>query len=275
LGIATAFRDAIDAGVETGARIVVSGPPFYPASAGIAVTTDFLWVPTNAAEADRGLALLAGFGAGHAKMRYVQSWHGGAEFVRVANQHGLRVSSHCAHGLSVVLAGITGHEHTDGQCGEWEFGIRDDITQLYARAGVTVAPVIDLHADYARRNDQIPAAARARLQRRTDRARVHAQRLSAAGVRIVTGSDAQDSPGGIHRELQQLVAAGLSTRAALAAATRNAADAIGLGETIGQVKTGYLADLVILDADPLADISNTRLVWMVIQAGRIVKTPSR
>ena len=271
LGVATAFRDAIDAGVVAGARIVVSGPPVYPSPTGVPITTDFLWVPTSPAEVDRGLALLAGFGAGHVKMRYVQTWFGGAQFVQRANAYGLRVSGHCVHGLALVLAGVAGHEHADGQCGEWEFGMRDDIAQLYAHAGVAVAPIIDLHAETARRSEQMPAEGRARLQRRTDRAREHTRLLQAAGATIVTGSDAQSFPGGVHRELQQLVQAGLSNRDALLAATRQAADALGLRGVTGEVKTGYLADLLLLDADPLADISNTRRIWKVIQAGRIVQ----
>ena len=271
LGVATAFRDAIDAGVVTGARVIVSGPPFYPSPTGLPITSDFLWVPTNVAEADRGLALLAGFGAGHVKMRYVQTWFGGTQFVQRANTYDLRVSGHCVHSLAVVLAGVAGHEHADGQCGEWEFGIRDDIAQLYARAGVAVAPIIDLHAESARRSEQMPAEGRARLQRRTDRAGEHARRLHDAGATIVTGSDAQNFPGGVHRELHQLVRAGFSNRDALLAATRHAADALGLRGVTGEVKTGYLADLLLLDADPLADINNTRRIWKVIQAGRIVQ----
>ena len=271
LGVATAFRDAIDAGVVRGARIVVSGPPFYPSPTGLPVTSDFLWVPTNVAEVDRGLEMLAGFGAGHVKMRYVQTWFGGAQFVQRANTYGLRVSGHCVHALAIVVAGVAGHEHADGQCGEWEFGLRDDIVQLYARVGVAVAPIIDLHAESARRSEQMPAEGRARLQRRTDRAGEHARRLHDAGVTIVTGSDAQNFPGGVHRELQQLVRAGFSNRDALLAATRHAADALGLRGVTGEVKTGYLADLLLLDADPLADINNTRRIWKVIQAGRVVQ----
>ena len=274
LGVAVAFRDAIDAGVVNGARIVVSGPPFYASPSGVAVTTDFLWVATDSAEADRGLALLAGFGAGHVKLRYVQTWSGGAEFVRRANAHHLPASGHCAHSLAAVVAGIAGHEHADGQCGEWEFGIRDDVVQLYARAGVTVAPIIDLHAQAAA-NPEASADARARLQRRADRAREHTRRFYDAGVRIVTGSDAQGQPDGVHRELQQLVQAGLPNRAALLAATRNAAVALGMASDIGIVRTGYIADLLLLDADPLANIENTRRIWMVIQGGRVVQAADR
>jgi hypothetical protein len=48
-----------------GARIVVSGPPFYPAPTTDAVTSDFLWIAVDSATTDRGLEMLRAFGAGH------------------------------------------------------------------------------------------------------------------------------------------------------------------------------------------------------------------
>jgi imidazolonepropionase-like amidohydrolase/Tol biopolymer transport system component len=273
LGVAAAFRDAVDAGVLPGARIVVSGPPFYPSPTSVPVTTDFLWLASDADEMERGLELLAGFGAGHVKMRYVQSWQGGAELVRRAHARGLPVSGHCAHGLQVLLAGIDGLEHADGQCGDWEFGIHDDLVHLLGTVGVAVAPIIDVHLAPTLEAPDLSAAQRATLEARAARAQRHARMLHDGGVRIVAGSDAQDRPGGLHAELERLVGAGLSTRAALEAATLEAAEAVNLGGEIGQVRSGYVGDLLLLDADPLEDIRNTRRIHTVIQGGRIVSGP--
>ena len=77
-------------------------------------------------------------------------------------------------------------------------------------------------------------------------------------------------PGGIARELEALVAAGLTPRDALRAATVDAAAVTGLEGQAGRIAVGHLADLVLLDADPLADVGNVRRIHQVIQGGRVV-----
>jgi hypothetical protein len=83
----------------------------------------------------------------------------------------------------------------------------------------------------------------------------------AAGVRIVAGTDAGDSyvfPGlGIHDELAELVRAGLSPADALRTATIEAARFTGQQRDHGSLEAGKMADMLLLDADPLADIANT------------------
>ncbi len=261
LGVSAAYRDAVDAGVLTGARIVVSGPPFYTSPTGIPVTTDYLWLAADSADVDRGLALLVGMGAGHVKLRYVQSWSAGAQLVRQAHARGLPVSGHCAHALPIVVAGIDGLEHADGQCGDWEFGLREDLVRLFRAAGVVTTPIIHLHTA----TEQTEVA-----HRRAERARLHASRLHAGHARLVAGSDAPSDPAGLHAELESLVSAGLSNHAALLAATAHAAEAIGLSGQLGRIRVGYVADLLLLDADPLADIRNTRRIVVVVQGGRVV-----
>jgi len=270
LGVAAAFRDAVDAGVLPGARIVVSGPPFYPSPTAVPLTTDFLWLAADAEDLERDLALLAGFGAGHVKMRYVQSWQAGSELVRLAHGRGLTVSGHCAHGLPVLLAGIDGLEHTDGQCGDWEFGIHADVVQLLRIAGVRVAPIIYRHVASSRGDPELSPALRATLELRAERAQRHARMMAEGGISTVAGSDAQDLPHALHDELESLVGAGLSPRRTLLAATREAAEALGLGNDIGRIRVGYVADLLLLEANPLEDIRNTRRIRAVIQGGRIV-----
>ena len=74
----------------------------------------------------------------------------------------------------------------------------------------------------------------------------------------------------MHQELELLVAAGLPPAAALIAATKHNARAIGQADQLGTIKPGKVADLVILDADPLLDIRNTRRIHRVIHAGLVV-----
>lgn len=94
----------------------------------------------------------------------------------------------------------------------------------------------------------------------------------AAGVPISAGTDSigVDAPGtlpDIHEELAQLVEAGLTPLAAITAATRNAARAIGIEKTRGTIVPGMAADLVVLSADPLADIHQTRDIVLVFRGG--------
>jgi imidazolonepropionase-like amidohydrolase len=98
--------------------------------------------------------------------------------------------------------------------------------------------------------------------------------LVLAGAKFVAGSDVPVLPlvpgFSIHWELEQLVTMGLSPAQAIQAGTRNAADAAGkLGHT-GTVEAGKVADLLLLDADPLASISNTRRIHAVLTRGRVL-----
>jgi len=94
-----------------------------------------------------------------------------------------------------------------------------------------------------------------------------------AGVPILAGTDTMNPqcfPGfGIHDELALLVDAGLSPLAALQAATRNAAQFMGQLDHRGTIEVGKIADLVLLDADPLTDIHNTRSIRAVVLNGRL------
>lgn len=95
--------------------------------------------------------------------------------------------------------------------------------------------------------------------------------MNRAGVRFIAGTDVGNPyafPGfSLHDELALLVEAGLSPRQALQAATANAAELTGSSE-FGVVAAGKLADLVVLDANPLEDIHNTKKIAAVIFDGR-------
>lgn len=97
-----------------------------------------------------------------------------------------------------------------------------------------------------------------------------------AGVLVTTGTDwfepSDDSElPHTHEELVWLVeAAGFSSMQAIVAATRNGAIALGLGKTHGTIETGKTADLLVLDADPVADIRNTTKIRFTVSNGRIV-----
>lgn len=104
--------------------------------------------------------------------------------------------------------------------------------------------------------------------------------MHAAGVRVLAGTDASDESfvyagASLHDELGMLVESGLSPAAALASATSGPADYLGLSDSLGTVEPGQIADLVLLDADPLADIANTRRIHAVIRGGRYIGPEDR
>ena len=94
--------------------------------------------------------------------------------------------------------------------------------------------------------------------------------MQRAGVVILAGSDGGKPGASLHEELEWLVAAGLTTAQALRGATIEAAKYVGAA-SLGVVEVGNAADLVILNADPLADIRNTRKIAGVVLGGRYRK----
>jgi imidazolonepropionase-like amidohydrolase len=100
------------------------------------------------------------------------------------------------------------------------------------------------------------------------------QRMHELGVNILAGTDAGSVlvyPGfGLHEELRRLVEdAKLSPRDALWSATVGPARFARLDDRLGTLTAGKIADIVLLDADPLSDIRNTRRIFAVVQAGRL------
>jgi imidazolonepropionase-like amidohydrolase len=96
--------------------------------------------------------------------------------------------------------------------------------------------------------------------------------MNRAGVKLLAGTDtAYGYPVGgfaLHDELALFVQAGLSPMEALQTATINAANFLGLEKSLGTIETGKLADLVLLEANPLDDISNTKKIFAVVTNGR-------
>ena len=99
-------------------------------------------------------------------------------------------------------------------------------------------------------------------------------RAHRGGVKIAAGTDVAMPyvvPGaGLHGELKLLVDSGLTPMDALVAATGQAAELLGQQNNLGTVEKGKLADMVILDADPLEDIRNIGRISQVLKAGRVV-----
>jgi imidazolonepropionase-like amidohydrolase len=95
-----------------------------------------------------------------------------------------------------------------------------------------------------------------------------------AGVGIIAGTDVMNPycfPGfSLHDELALLVEAGLSQMEALQASTKDAARFMGQLDRRGTIEPGKIADLVLLDRNPLADIHNTRSIQAVVLNGKLM-----
>jgi imidazolonepropionase-like amidohydrolase len=97
--------------------------------------------------------------------------------------------------------------------------------------------------------------------------------MNRAGVKLLSGTDTPNPycfPGfSLHDELGFMVQAGLTPLQALQTATINSAEFLGLSKTFGTIEKGKVADLVLLDANPLEDIANTKRIAAVVSSGRV------
>jgi hypothetical protein len=213
----------------------------------------------------------------------------------------MRATGHCAYPLPLVAAGMDAQEHIDmcnSRVGAYylsDIYVYDDMVQLLRTAGISVVPTISYLSLPARLNANpkllegdaelapfvpppgdfnwmlnLSPQERNAYSRAARAAREAAAKLARAGVTIGTGTDVWQVPTGVHMELEELVAGGLSPAAAIRAATSDAAEIIGAERDLGSIEPGKLADIVLLDANPLDDIRNTRRISAVIQAGHIV-----
>ena len=94
-----------------------------------------------------------------------------------------------------------------------------------------------------------------------------------AGVRIAAGTDADNPHASLAKECELLTEIGMTNMEALQAATKTASEILRLDADLGTIEEGKIADLVLLDANPLDDIGNLTAVTRVFQAGKEVNLP--
>ncbi|MCG8469738.1 MAG: amidohydrolase family protein [Gemmatimonadetes bacterium] len=101
------------------------------------------------------------------------------------------------------------------------------------------------------------------------------RRFHEAGGSLATGTAGTLAPGlALHEEMRALVDAGLSPEAALYAATREAANALGVGDTRGTLEPGKLGDFLIVEGDPTLDIANAQTISRVVKGGVLYDPPT-
>jgi imidazolonepropionase-like amidohydrolase len=133
-------------------------------------------------------------------------------------------------------------------------------------------PTLSTFHDLAERfTDDFPPALVEQAKRQREEAYTTLMAARAAGVTLAMGHDS-GPPGENAIELARMVSGGLSALEGIAAATRGSALALGLSD-VGTVTAGAVADLLVVDGDPIADgrvLCDPERIWIVVQGGAIV-----
>jgi imidazolonepropionase-like amidohydrolase len=189
--------------------------------------------------------------------------------VQVADDYGMRVAAH-AHGkegmLRAISAGVTTIEHGTMMDAEVMREMRDEGVYLVATlsAGRWVTEMAEIDG-FLPEIVRPKAAAIGPLMDETFAAAVR------RGVPIAFGTDTGVTPHGENaQEFAYMVEGGMSPMDAIRSATSVAAEVLGMADRIGRVQAGYIADLVAVDDDPLANISSLESIDFVMQAGEVV-----
>ena len=290
-----AYADNIASGTLPGPRVAYGGFQFYSdwsldeeQGRGIEPESD----PNHI---KRAVDLAQAFGAQHIKTRTFRRWDINARMITEAHRRGMRATGHCSHLLPLVAAGMDAKEHI-GLCEErGDAYMYDDLIQLFKAANINVVPTISylelavrLNRHHSALEEDVELAPflpdrenfgwmfnlkQAELNdwvQLVQQSREGTLKLWRAGVTIGTGTDIWQIPTGVHMELEQLVAVGMSPLQAIHAGTGASAKILGAEKDLGTISVGKWADLVILDADPLVDIRNTRRIWRVMEYGRLI-----
>ena len=292
-------RETYAAGVRVGPRVFTTGYTFdgprifYPGSLGLSAG------PQLDLELERARTLRYDLLKTYVRLPDLLQ----RRVVEFAHEHGMPVTSHELY--PAVAFGADGVEHIGGTSRRGYSPKRSllqrsygDVVSLLAASGMTITPTISIggfqlmalrHPDLltdprfeqlfptwtvSATRTSVEQAARGGLEVRQAHADAQAATVLAitrAGGTVIAGTDSPIMPYAIslHTELEHFVDGGLTPFEALQTAMVNAAEALGSRADLGTLEAGKLADMVIVEGDPLSDITDARRVRAVIKNGAL------
>ena len=192
------------------------------------------------------------------------------EIVRIAADYEMHVAAH-AHGAEGMRRAILGGVHSI----EHGTFMEDDIMELMKERGVWYVPTISAGrfvADKAEIPGFFPPIVAAKAAEIGPLIQGTFERAHAAGVPIAFGTDCGVCPHGDNAmEFQYMVEAGMSPADALRSATINAARLLRQEDQLGQLRPGFLADVIAVEGDPLNDVGMLMDVRFVMRDGRVYR----
>ena len=279
-----AYQDMIDAGMMPGPRVWSTGPGVFVNSE-IHSRADAMDVLRRYREHYRTRNIKAYMVGDRAARQFV---------IQAAQQLGMMPTTEGASdlvlGLTHAIDGFAGNEHSLPVT-----PLRDDVIRLLAASRIGYTPTISvlygggpgLFDFIIRKHPEQDAKLRTftpgpvlaeKLRNRhwmTDAAQswprfaADAVRLQRAGGLVGIGSHGEIQGLGLHWEMQALAGGGATPMEVLRAATIDGATIIGHADDVGSLVPGKFADLVVLEADPLADIRNTMAIAAIVKNGRV------
>jgi imidazolonepropionase-like amidohydrolase len=280
-----AWRDAFDAGVFVGPRIYASGKIVtskrsrYASEQGwpVEIFADGLEEMRKALEENiaKGIDLVKIFAPDLTDEEM-------AMIVEIAHSNGLKVTAHSG-GESAHRAVVAGVD-----CIEHGTMISDETIQLMAKKGTFLCPTVvcNLSEEYIEEREErlaklgfskdkdvvegriLVAHADEQSPERAARHREIIVKAAKAGVKIISGSDSNPLGELGILEIEQLNLSGLTEMETLLAATKNCAEICGVLDELGTVEQGKIADLIVVEGNPLENISNLRKLKMVFKDGK-------
>jgi imidazolonepropionase-like amidohydrolase len=271
--LAVVVRDAIAAGLARGPRMVVAGPP-------VTVTGGHCWFMGGEADSEddlrrivrthhkHGADLIKVMATGGFMTTGSAPWY--AQFtaaqlaliVAEARRVDMPVAAH-AHGLEgvrrAVEAGVTTIEHCSWVTETNERQFDERLAARMAERGIVVCPTINVNAPYVTELTGITVGE-------------NVTKMQEVGVRLIAGTDAGIDNTPHHQYAGGLAALvtllGLRSADVIAMATTEAAAVLGVGAVTGRLAPGYEADLIVVDGDPLTDVTALARLRRVIARGR-------
>jgi len=218
------------------------------------------------------------------------------QLVEYFNLHGIRTMVHISNekrSIEAIYAGVDALAHPVIQG-----PVSDAFVKLMAAKKTPFATTLTIgenysrlveHPEYLDQPDYLATLRKADIQRmKTDVRKEYAARvwtqwmklmtpiaqenirkIDAAGGVVALGTDQSSGPA-THREMELLVQAGIKPLEVIKIASHNAALYLGKADTMGSIEPEMLADMVLLNSDPLTEIDNTKDIAFVVKAGKII-----